>query len=260
MVGRFFRQTLISYKSMFSFVDIKIFILAKILSPLFQMLFFCYLTKFVYQSEDMTPWVIGNAFMVCVYSVFLGAGLIMMLERDFGTLKMIIATPTNRFIIFFSRSLIHIFDATYTVIISLLVGKLIFNVDFSKIPMLAFAAIIVIAMFAAISLGMLVSSLGLLVKDIHMIMNVGIMGLIALSGANVPIEQFPTILQKLSRMLPVVRSIQASRILASGGNVSGVSSLVLGEFALGCIYLIIAYFMYWALEYLARKHATLDMF
>jgi ABC-2 type transport system permease protein len=208
----------------------------------------------------MTPWVIGNAFMVCVNSVFLGAGLIMMLERDFGTLKMIIATPTNRFIVFFSRSLIHIFDATYTVIISLLVGMLIFNVDLSKIPLLTFAAIIIIAMFAAISLGMLVSSLGLLVKDIHMIMNVGIMGLIALSGANIPVEQFPAFLQKLAQLLPVVRSIQASRILAAGGSVSEASSLVAGEFILGCIYLIIAYFMYWALEYLARKHATLDMF
>jgi ABC-2 type transport system permease protein len=245
---------------MFGFVDIKVFVLAKILTPLFQMLFFCYLAKFVYHTDDMTPWVIGNAFIVCVYSVFLGAGLTMMLERNFGTLKMIIAMPTNRFMIFFSRSLIHIFDASCTVIIGLIVGKLVYNVNFSKIPMLTFALIIFIAMFAAISLGMLVSSIGLIVRDISMVMNIGIMALVALSGANIPVEKLPWFLQKISYCLPVVRSIQASRLLSVNGYTPEITSLVLGEFFIGCIYLILGYFLYWALEYLARKHATLDMF
>lgn len=259
-IGRIYRQSIMAYKSTFNFKDVKIFLIAKIMTPLFQMLFFCYLAQYVYHATDMMPWVIGNAFMVCVYSVFLGAGLTMMLERNFGTLKMLIATPTNRFVVFFSRSIIYVVDASATVIIGLIVGKFVFHVDFSGVNFFVFGMVIIVAMFSAISLGMVVSAIGLVVRDINMIMNIGIMGLIGLSGANIPVEKLPFVLQKIAYILPVTRSIQAGRMLASEGVNRRIYELVGQEMVLGLVYLVLGYGMYRAFEYLARKHATLEMF
>lgn len=257
---RFFRQSLVSYKSMFGYTDLKVYILVKIISPTFQMLFFCYLAKYVYHTDDMAPWVIGNAFMVCVFNIFLGSGLIMMLERNFGTLKILIATTTSRFEIFFSRSIMHIFDAMYTVIFNLFVGILVFKIDFSGVNLWLFGLVILVAMFSAISLGMIVSGFGLLVRDINMIINIGIIGLIGLSGSNIPIDSLPVFLQKVSSILPVTRSIKAGRLLADKAASSEIYPLMIQEMLLGCVLMVIGYVLFGWLENQARKYATLDVF
>lgn len=259
-IRRFFRHSLVSYKSMFSFVDIKLYITVKLLTPTFQMLFFCYVAKYVYNSVDMAAWVIGNSFVTCVFNIFLGTGLIMGLERDFGTLKILVATPTNRTVIFFSRSIIHILDAAYLVVFNLFIGSLVFKVNFqdTNIPLLAL--VIIICMFSAIALGMLVSAVGLVIRDIRLLMNIGIMAIITLSGANIPIQNLPLLLQKVSVLLPITRSIQAGRLLAQGGGWVEVSQLIFMEFLLGCALFFISFFVYELLEYQARKHSTLDVF
>lgn len=256
----FFIQSILSYKSMFSYIDPKIFILVKIIKPSFRMLFFCYLAKFVYDSADMTPWVIGNAFMVCIYGVFTGAGLIMFMERGIGTLPIIMGTPTNRFTIFLTRAWIHMVDASVSIIIMLLVGSLVFKVDFSGVNYWLFGAIILIAMYAAISMGMVVSSMGLLVRDINMIINVGILAFIGLSGANIPVENLPLFLQKLSVLLPVTRSIEAGRLLVSQADTTLIYQLMIEELMVGCIYMFVGYLLYRWFDLLARKHASLDMY
>lgn len=245
---------------MYSFVDVRVLILVKVLTPTFQMLFFCYLAQYVYQTDDMTNWVIGNAFMACIGSVFLGVGLVLMLERKFGTLKVIMATPTNRFMLLFSRTFFYIFDACFTVIVAFGIGALVFHIDFYGVNFFLLGLMILLAMFSAISFGMFFSAIGLVVRDINMIMNIGILGLITLSGANIPVASLPKFLQVISKALPITRSIEASRLLVSGGGQGEIYHLMVNEVLLGSIFLVLGYILYQVFEYLARKHATLDLF
>lgn len=259
-IKRFLRQASITYKSLFGVMDIKIYLLTKFISPLVSMLFFCYLAMYAYGPDHMAPWVIGNAFATCVFPVFLGAGLVMRIERGIGTLKAIIATPTNRLVIFTSRSLMHVVDAAMVAVVSLTAGILIFRIDFNHVNLLLFAGIIFVSMIGAISLGMVVSSLGLVVRDIHMIMNVGLLGMIILSGANVPMSSLPPFLRWISLALPVNRGIRAARIHYDGGDLSIIYRLVGEEALLAVAYMIVGYLLYKFFEYQARKHATLDLF
>jgi len=256
----FFRQASVTYKSLFGIVDIKIFILTRFFAPMMAMLFYCYLAMHAYGPDNMAPWVIGNAFTTCVFPVFLGAGLVLRIERGIGTLRAIIATPTSRMIIFISRSLMHVVNAVVVCLVALTTGILVFHIEFSKVNLGLFALAVVASMFAAIALGMVVSSLGLIVKDIHMIMNVGILGLVILSGANIPLDRFPAPLLLVSRLLPVTRGIEAGRLLYSGASNQEVLSLIGQEFMLGLIYMLIGFWTYKITEYLARKYATLDVY
>lgn len=259
-IRRFFSQASITYKSLFGIMDIRLYLLARIITPIVSMLFFCYLAMHAYGKENIAPWVIGNAFATCIFPVFLGAGLVLRIERGIGTLKAIIATPTSRIVIFVSRSLMHIVDAIVISVISITVGILIFDLHFSNVNIAAFALTIVTSMFAAIALGMVISSMGLVVRDVHMIMNVGMLGLIILSGANVATDNFPFFLRILSRALPVSRGIEAGRLLYSGGNMQHFYQLIGQEFLLGVFYMFLGFMMYMFFEYQARKHATLDFY
>ncbi len=256
----FFRQVSVTYKSLFGIMDIRMFLLTRLFSPIVSMLFFCYLALHAYGPDNMAPWVIGNAFATCVFPVFLGAGLVLMIERGIGTLRAVIATPTSRLVIFTSRSLMHVINAAVICVVSLSTGILVFKIEFGHVNLWIFALIVVSSMFGAIALGMVVSSLGLIVRDIHMIMNVGILGMIILSGANVATDQFPGFLQVLSQMIPVTRGIEAARMLYDGADLSGVYGLVGQELILGFVYMFVGYFTYRLTEYLARKHATLDIY
>lgn len=259
-INWFFRQSLVTYRSVFGALDLKTFILTKFLSPIFSMLFFCYLARYAYGSDNMAEWVIGNAFAVCVFPVFLGAGLILMIERHIGTLRSIIASPTSSLVIFLSRSVMHIINAFMVCAVGLTVGILIFHLEFTDFRFDIFALILLVSMFAAIAMGMAFSSLGLIVRDINLFMNIFILGLIILSGANVRLDDFPAPLLFLSRLLPVTRGIEAARLLYSQGASDQVYLLIGQEALIGCIYFCLAYFLFRLIEHLARRHATIDLY
>ena len=256
----FFRQSMVTYKSIFGIMDIKTFILTKIFSPLSSMLFFCYLALHAYGRENMADWVIGNAFATCVFPVFLGAGLVMIIERGIGTLRSIIASPTSRLVIFTSRSMMHIFNAVAVCILGLAMGIWIFKIDFSHVNLWMFGLIVVISMFAAIGLGMAFGSFGLVLRDINLFLNIFILGLIILSGANVALDQFPAPLLWISKAIPVTRGIEAARLLYDNASMSLIWPLVIQEFLMGILYFVIAYWMYRWMEYMARKHSTIDIY
>ena len=260
VIRRFFRQALVSYKSVFGVMDLKMYILSKMVTPMVSFLFFAMLSMHAYGKENMTPWIIGNAFVSCVFPAFLGAGLILSFERWFGTLKALIATPTSRLEILISRSLMHIADAFMVAVMSITIGIFAFGLDFTGVNMYMFALALITSMFAAIAFGTVVSSIGLVTRDIQMIMNIGILGLIIFTGANFAIEKLPAFVRWVPELLPVTRGIKAARLIYEGSAGSQVMSLIRAELALGIVYMVLGYFLYILFEWLARKHATLDLY
>lgn len=256
----FFRQSLISYKAMFGIMNLQTFLLIKFIAPISSMLFFCYLARHAYGPDNMADWVIGNAFATCVFPVFLGAGLILMRERGRGTLRTIIASPTSKLIIILSRSIMQILDAVLVCGVGLIVGFMVFDIDFSHMNIGLLILTLSISMISSVALGMAFGSLGLIVRDINMLMNIFITGLIILSGANIAIETLPLPMKFLSSLLPVSRGIEAGRLIYAGANLNRIMPLILEEVAVGIIYMIIAYGMFATMEYFARKHASIDLY
>ncbi len=259
-IGSFFRQGIFSYKALFGWLDPKVYILTKIVSPIFQLIFFCSLARFAYGKADVTQWVIGNSILMCYLNTVFGLGGIMAEERNFGTLKLIIATPYNKFVSFIGRSLMHITDGISTVLICIAAGIIVFGADFSKVNVALFAADILIAVFAASGLGMLIGCCGLVIRDMNLLMNTAATTLLALCGTNFPVERLPLFLQKISYCLPLTRSIQAAWMIAEGNRFGAVSQLMLQEALLGILYMLAGYCTLAIMEYLSRKKATLDIF
>lgn len=254
------RESIMSFKALFSWIDPKEYILLRIINPLFQLTFFCLLAKYTFNTTDITPWVIGNSLLLCSSNVFFGMGYILQDERLFGTLKIIMVAPMNKFLIFLGRGFIYAANSLFTVMIGLLFGSLIFKVDFTNVNMGIFLLVILVAMFSSSGLGMLISSLGLIVRDINLILNTGSVILLALTGANFPINELPVFVQKISYCIPITRSIEAGNLMLRHDHISKVWMLIFQEFLIGITYIILGYVMLRFMDYLARKKATLDIY
>jgi ABC-2 type transport system permease protein len=254
------RQSIMSFKALFSWIDPKEYILLRIINPLLQLTFFCLFAKYVFNTSDITPWVIGNSFLLCTTNVFFGMGYILQDERFFGTLKIIMVAPMSKFLIFVGRGLIYAANSLFTVVIGLVFGSLVFGVSFKNINLLMFFLIILIAMFASSGLGLLISSFGLITRDINLILNTGSVMLLALTGANFPISELPVFLQKISYCIPITRSIEAGKIMLKHGDMSVVQNLIFQEFLVGVIYTVLGYLMLRVMDYMSRTKATLDIY
>ncbi len=259
-IGRFIRQSIFSYKALFGWISPKAYITSKIVGPIFQLLFFCLLTRYSYGSENIARWVVGNSLVFCYLNAFFGIGTIMTNERAAGTLKLVVAAPYSKFLTFLGRSLMHVLDGIFNVALSLFTGIILFRIDLSGINMTLFAFNILAAVISASGLGLTIGSLGLVVKDTNLMLNTASTALLALTGANFPIEKLPLLLQKLAYCLPLTRSIQAAGLLLQGANASRALELMLLEIALGTAYTLLGYFLLQLMEGLSRKKAALDLF
>jgi len=258
-IGRFFRQSTMSFKALFSWLNPKAYILIKVVNPMLQLIFFSLLARYVYRVADIMPWVIGNAFVLCTYNAFFGIGMVLAEERNFGTLMIVIASPSNKFLVFLGRAFMHIIDGGITVVIGLLTGAALFGLSFIGVDLPLFVLTLVVAMFAVSALGLLISSFGLVMRDTNLVLNVLAMMLLALSGANFPVAELPFILQKVAYLMPLTRSIEAARLIMNGGGMNIVGNLIFSEFIVGVIYMLAGYLALRVMEYYSIKNASLDI-
>lgn len=259
-VVRFFRQSLMSYRALFSWLKPEVYMTTKIIGPVFQVIFFSIMASYAYKTNNITPYIIGNSIVLCTLNAIFGVGGVLSEERGMGTLKIVLASPVNKFIVFVGRSFFHIIDGLFTVLIGFAVGLAFFRMDMSgaNIPLLALNLLITI--FSASGMGLLIGSLGLVITDMNLINNLASMGLLALSGANFPIEKFPVFLQNFCYILPMTRGIKASKMIVSGAGFDSVSYLIIGEFLVGIIYTVLGYILMRVMERQARKRGSIDIF
>jgi ABC-2 type transport system permease protein len=102
--------------------------------------------------------------------------------------------------------------------------------------------------------------LSLVTVNVMFINNFVYFALLIFSGANVPLERFPQIMQSISWALPLTRGIAAARMLVDGAAFSQISSLLWGELGIGLLYGVIGYLLFAWFEIVAKRRGTLEVF
>ncbi|TQR32829.1 ABC transporter permease [Lysinibacillus sphaericus] len=259
-ISRFLHQSILSYKSLYGFLDPKIYILVKIVTPIMQLIFFVLLASYVNDSQDLTPWVLGNCFILSMYNSLFGVGAVLVSERSFGTLSLLMISPTNNFLILIGRAFIHIFDATITVAIGLIAGYLLFDLNFENTNFPLLILCIVIAMFSAMGIGLFISSAGLITSDVNLVLNTSVFVLMIFTGALFPLNNLPTALSGIPYFLPLTRGIEASKMIVNGNFSNQVIDLLAKELLIGLIYMILGYLLLRYTDKKSREKATLDIY
>lgn len=261
-IKRIYRNGLYSFKGLYGFLRPQVYLLVKVINPIFQIIFFSLTARHAYGSKDITPYIIGNAFVLCTFNAFFGVGSSLIDERSFGTLKLIIGSPCNKFSLFMTKSIFHILDEIITVIIGLITGFIFFNLRIPVNEILIFSLCLLSVIFTSCSMGLFIGSIGLVTRDINLLLNLSSMMLMALSGVNFPTEELPYYLQYVSNILPLTNSLKACRLLINNGfsNLNAIYFLIFKEVCLGMAYCTMAYFTLRLMEKLAKNRASIDIY
>jgi len=212
------------------------------------------------EDVDLSRWVIGNAFVLCVSECVSTMGTYFNAERFNGRLRSIIACPTSKITIILYSAVPSIVVSFATISLGFVVGGLLFGVNFAVLNVGMFAIAVIAAAFACIGLGLLIAAIALLSDSMYLITNTVAVLIMIFSGANFPVEQLPGWTQFFAGGFPLFRSIAAGNLAMGGSFTAEYARLVAGEAILGIIYFTAAILIVKIIEHIAIKKATLEMF
>ncbi|HYF82461.1 MAG TPA: ABC transporter permease [Clostridia bacterium] len=254
----FFRGAIYSYKSLFAWLVPKVYILTKVIGPIFQILFFTFLGQYYAKELGREFFIIGNAVQISALSSINGVAMTIVSERTEGTLLQLLGTPASRARIFVSRSLMHIIDGLLTVIIGFIFSYLFLGISFKNTNYILLVVTLLIAVFSTSGLGMLIGSIGLAIREINLLSNLTYFILLIFCGINYPVTNLPSFMQGISNLLPLTKGVEAVRMILQGANFTTVAPYLYHEIIIGVFYTLIGLILFKCLDYYSRYSGTLD--
>lgn len=254
----FFDSARLSYMALFRWLRPSTYVASKIIMPLSQLLFFTYLGISAEGEDAASFFILGNAVQMTAISGIYGVTMSIGGDRWMGTLPYLFGVPANRLIMFLGRAFMHILDGFLGVIIGLVWGVLLLGLDLSQADPLALLLTILITTISTAGLGLVLGALSLITVNVMFVNNTVYFLLLALSGANIPVEELPGWLQPLAQIIPLTRGIESVRRIAAGDSLADISGLLIGEMVIGAVYIALGYTVFRWFEFQARQRGTLE--
>ena len=99
-IKRLIRKATLSYKGLFAVMSLNKYLMVNLGSPLMQMLCFTLVARYVNKGVDVSYWLIGNALVLTYFNAIFGVGSQLTQEKNSGTLKLLVASPSSGVSIF----------------------------------------------------------------------------------------------------------------------------------------------------------------
>ncbi len=254
-----YSSALFSYKGLLTWMEPRNYIGMKFIVPLLQMAFFAYVARNAAGENAMSYAVVGNMVQLCAITSVLGMSMAVGMERYFGTLPLLLVSPTSRFAMFMGRSIVYVLDGVTSTLVGLFYAVVLFGVDFSRANFPLLILIFVITSFALSGFGLLVGSLSLYTREVVSIANASYFALLIICGVNFPVSELPSALQVVSRILPLTYGIEATRKVVMGASFSDVQSLIGAEVFSMVVLIVIGYFFFRYFEQKAKKEGSFEL-
>ena len=256
----FIKMSYLDFKGHLGPFNIEEFATLKTLYPFITMVFYCILAGYAYNTSDVTQWIVGNSFLLCTNEFIFTLGISFTGERYNGRIRSIICSPIWKIKFMIQKGFFVCLSCIVTSLFGTFLGVLVFQVPVHNISWGIYILILLVAMTAACALGIFIGSLGLFTDQILMILNTASYIMLIFTGANFPVSQLPLIGRAISFLLPLTRSIKATRILIHDGEMNQIIHLLIEEFIVGIFYFALASLTIYIVERRAVKKASLELF
>jgi ABC-2 type transport system permease protein len=257
VIRLFLYSALYSYKALYRWLTWEAFIFQKTLFPLMQLSFFTLVGTYG-GSQPASFYLVGNAVIVA-FRPMLAVAMAIRDERSQGTLPYLVASPSNREILFFARAAFHAIDGMLDVLVAFVFAILIFGLD---VPISTWPGIllsIVVASISACGLGFSLGALSYVMLDALFMGNLVMFSLLLLSGANVPLSDLPDIARAVGSVLPLTHSVEAARLFQSSAADFGAGvRLLLTDLLVGAAWAIAGLVLFAWFESQARQRGSLE--
>lgn len=256
----FLHMAWLNFKGQRAAFNLEEFLLLETAYPFMTLMFHCVLAGYAYGTTNLTDWVIGNAFLLCTNICVFSLGSSFRAERAYGRIRSIMVGKTSKLEIVLQKGFFSGFVSFATTFAGFAAGCVVFKISLQEISWGAMLLCFVVAMFAAMGFGLVLSVFGLMSHQMHLILNLMEYVLLIFTGSNFPVTQLPEAVQVISYALPLTRSIQAARGIAGGMDEYEVLHLLGGEIIVGIIYVVLATALVKFAERVAVKEGTLELF
>jgi ABC-2 type transport system permease protein len=248
----------LSYRALFNWTHPFMYTTTLIISPLFQMIFFTLLGRFL-GIADANFYVIGNAVLAVSGACLFGSTMAIANERRYRTLGAVVGSPGNRVLAFGSRGLPYVAHGMLSGVLMLACGAVLlgFRVAPAQLPLLL--VVMVLSAASCSALGLALGAVGLRFRDVFVASNIAQYTLVLVSGAQVPRSVLPAWLQTLGRLMPLTAGIQASRMVAARAAWGSVWPWIAEEAAVLVVYSVLAIALMAFFEEESRRAASLDV-
>lgn len=185
---------------------------------------------------------IGPA-LICTFVLFFTfmlTGISFLRERSEGTLDRLLTTPVSRADIIFGYSLSFFVFALIQSTIILLFSISVLDIAYIGSLWQMFVVVIMLAI-VAVNLGVFVSTFAKNEFQVIQFIPLIMAPQIFLSGVIQPVEKLPSVLQNVSKILPLTYGIDSLRsIMIQGFDLYALINEILILFCFGCVFILLA--------------------
>ena len=254
----FLRIIQLSYKSVFPEMQGRGYINTIIISPVLFAFMLALAGKYLARPEVAETYFVGMASYVLAQTVVQWIFNSVPIDRYYGTLSILFASPANRILLYLSRAGIHWLNGIVIFAVNLFYLWLLLGLDLSRLNWLTASLSVVLMAISAAAFGLFIGNFAILTKD-SMFGQIFASGLLLLlTGAVIPVEALPASLAQFSRLVPVTHGLAAFREAVTGAGASSVADLLAGELAVALGYGLAGYLIFRLAEMYATRLGSLE--
>ncbi|MGK4585442.1 ABC transporter permease [Kitasatospora sp. HPMI-4] len=252
----FFVDSWLAYRGGFRILTPAMFIPTVIVQPIAELIFFLRIGQYA-GTRDASFYVVGNALYSCAVGGMFSMAVAVAMERRNNTLVMVLAAPVDRLLLFAGRMVPAFCVGLCTGLVTLTTGWLLAGQGLTAGRLAPLLLALAVSTGSACAFGLLVGVTGLRTRDINFSAGLVLTTCLLLSGANVPISEFPAPVRLLAELMPMTLSIEAARRGLDGR--PGAALLLVGQVALILGYVAAAALALRVIERGARAAAALEL-
>lgn len=197
------------------------------LLPLLSVCTYVFVYRAIHAPEDYIGFVVvGGAMIAFWMNVLWGMSSQLYWEKEQGNLSLYIMSPTSMMAILLGMALGGLFSTTLRALMIILLGSLFFNVQYAISSYAQLFAVFFLAMVALYGLGMMTSSLYLLLsREAWHISNLAQEPVYLFSGFYFPIKNFGFWVSAAASIIPLTMGLDAMRqlVFKSGPSLGFIS-------------------------------------
>jgi ABC-2 type transport system permease protein len=180
-------------------------------------------------------------------------------ERYYGTLPLLVASPTSPLVVFASRGSYLAVDGSLSALGALFVAAPLFGLPLPWPRVLAVMPLTGVVALASYCFGTFLAGVIFRFREMNsLVVLIGYVGLMAVCGVNVPLSYYPMALDWLARILPLTNGLLAVRGIFYGAAASTILTHAFQEAAVGAAWMTLALLTFNRLASRGRLDGSLD--
>ena len=258
MFRNFALQSYFSYKGLFFWSDWTSYISNVFVMPVALAVMLALTGRFAGESGRTDYFIVGMA--VYAIPVILNLGILssFYFERVFGTLSLIYASPTNRWMTYWGKGVFHYPNGVLSASVTLFFGWVLLDLQISAVNWATLVVLVLLISFSCMAFALFLGNLTIVFREWFIGLMAGNGIFLALTGVIIPTDELPYVLEAIGQILPLTHGLPAFRDAFVGSSLGAVRNDIVLELVVGLVYLLAGAVIFKLLEFDAKKRGIYE--